>query len=106
MRSRRRKNPRPKNPRPLEKMKTIFSKVGTLNLVLVLVGVFFVWFNWQMLEIFRECTSIPETYACAVIAATIGECGICGWIRTNKDKYTDREWQKEDREREEKENDG
>ena len=30
--------------------------------------------------------SFPESYACAVIAATIGECGICGWIRTNKDR--------------------
>ena len=39
---------------------------------------------------------MPETYACAVVAATIGECGICGWIRTNKDKQQDRKWQKED----------
>lgn len=62
------------------------KKIGTLNFVLLLVGIFFVWFNWQMLEIFRLCGSIPESYACAVIAATIGECGICGWIRTTKDK--------------------
>lgn len=39
---------------------------------------------------------MPETYACAVVAATIGKCGICGWIRTNKDKRLDRKWQKED----------
>ena len=45
---------------------------------------------------FREYGSMPETYACAVVAATIGECGICGWIRTNKDKRLDRKWQKED----------
>ena len=41
-------------------------------------------------------TLLSETYACAVVAATIGECGICGWIRTNKDKRLDRKWQKED----------
>lgn len=80
----------------LKKIVTTVKKVGTLNLVLILVGVFFVWFNWQMIFVFRECGSMPETYACAVVAATIGECGICGWIRTNKDKQQDRKWQKQD----------
>ena len=60
------------------------------------VGAFFIWFNWQMILLYRQCDSMPETYACAVVAATIGECGICGWIRTNKDKQQDRKWQKED----------
>ena len=45
---------------------------------------------------------MPETYACAVVAATIGECGICGWIRTNKDKKQDRKWQKEDERKQQK----
>lgn len=67
------------------------KKIGTLNIILFIVGVFFVWFNWQMLEIFRTYGSIPESYACAVIAATIGECGICGWIRTTKDKKQNKE---------------
>lgn len=80
----------------LKKIVTTVKKVGTLNIVLILVGVFFVWFNWQMILVFRECGSMPETYACAVVAATIGECGICGWIRTNKDKQQDRKWQKQD----------
>lgn len=57
---------------------------------------FFIWFNWQMILLYRQCDSMPETYACAVVAATIGECGICGWIRTNKDKQQDRKWQKQD----------
>lgn len=87
--------------RPLKKIKEIAGKIGTLNIVLILVGVFFFWFNWQMLEIFREYASIPETYACAVIAATIGECGICGWIRTNKDKQRDHQWEEERRKQDE-----
>lgn len=82
---------------PLKKLKEIAGKIGTLNLVLILVGAFFVWFNWQMLEIFREYASIPETYACAVIAATIGECGICGWIRTNKDRSREHKWEQEEK---------
>ncbi len=56
------------------------------------------WFNWQMLQIFRTQGAIPETYACAVVTATIGECGICGWIRTNKDRHRERKWEQEDKE--------
>jgi len=82
---------------PIEKLKEVIGKIGTLNLILILVGAFFVWFNWQMLEIFREYASIPETYACAVIAATIGECGICGWIRTNKDRRREHQWELEEK---------
>lgn len=82
---------------PLRKLKEGISKIGTLNLILILVGAFFVWFNWQMLEIFREYACIPETYACAVIAATIGECGICGWIRTNKDRRREHQWEQEEK---------
>lgn len=82
---------------PLKKIKEVIGKIGTLNLVLILVGAFFVWFNWQMLEIFREYASIPESYACAVVAATIGECGICGWIRTNKDRNREHKWEQEEK---------
>lgn len=78
------------------KLVSFVKKIGTLNLVLLLVGAFFIWFNWQMISVYRSCGSMPETYACAVVAATIGECGICGWIRTTKDKRQDRKWQKQD----------
>lgn len=79
-----------------KRFKEWLSKIGTLNIVLICVGLFFVWFNYQMLELYKLCNSIPETYACAVIAATLGECGVCGWIRISKDKKQSREWAKED----------
>ena len=82
-----------------KKFKKWLDKVGTLNIILFCVGLFFVWFNYQMLELFKLCGAIPETYACAVIAATIGECGVCGWIRTSKDKKQAHEWSKEDMDR-------
>lgn len=82
---------------PLRKLKETVGKIGTLNLVLILVGAFFVWFNWQMLQTFRMQGTIPETYACAVVAATIGECGICGWIRTNKDRRQEHKWEQEEK---------
>ena len=62
-------------------IKKAIGKVGTLNLVLILMFAFF----------------IPETYACAVIAATIGEAGICGWIRTTKDRKREHDWERADR---------
>lgn len=85
---------------PLKKAKKIIGRIGTLNLILILVGAFFVWFNWQMLCIFREQGVIPESYACAVIAATLSECGICGWIRTNKDRRREHQWEQEEKEAE------
>lgn len=72
------------------------KRAGTLNIVLLLVFGFFLFFNYQMLELFRSYGTIPETYACAVVAATIGECGICGWIRTNKDRKREHDWQQEE----------
>lgn len=87
-----------------QQIKTVFAKIGTLNLILGIVAIFFIWFNMEMIQLFRECGSMPESYACAVVAATIGECGICGWIRTTKDKRQDRSWQKEDRKAEQEHN--
>ena len=56
----------------LKKIVSAIKKVGTLNLVLMFVGAFFIWFNWQMILLYRQCDSMPETYACAVVAATSG----------------------------------
>ena len=80
-----------------KKLKEAACRIGTLNRILILVGAFFVWFNWQMLVLFQQYGSIPETYACAVIAASIGECGICGWIRTNKDRKREHQWEQEEK---------
>ena len=86
---------------PWKKIKEVAGKIGTLNLVLILMFIFFIWFNWQMLCIFRECMAIPETYACAVVAATIGEAGICGWIRTTKDRNREHKWELEEKKNQE-----
>lgn len=82
----------------LQKIKNAVSNIGTLNIILICVGAFFLYFNFQMLQLYKEFGSLPETYAVAVVGATIGECGICGWIRTNKDRHQERKWQKEDEE--------
>lgn len=82
----------------MQKLKETIDKFGTLNIVLVLVFLLFLWFNWRMMEIYTTVGSIPETYACAVVAALLGECGVCGWIKHTKERNKEREWEKEDRE--------
>lgn len=83
----------------LAKIKRKIAKIGTLNTVLVFIFAIFLWFNSRMLHIYETKGSIPETYACAVVASLIGECGICGWIRTTKDRKREHKWEKEDKDK-------
>lgn len=82
------------------KLKRKAAKVGTLNVILIFVFGIFLWFNSRMLQIYEAQGQIPETYACAVVASLIGECGLCGWIRTTKDRRQERKWEKEDKKQE------
>lgn len=88
-----------------KKIRKLIQKIGTLNIVLICVFVYMIFINWKMLAIFAQCGSAPESAWCALIAALLGECGICGWIRTNKDKQQERKWQKEDIEKSQNEAD-
>ena len=81
----------------MKRLKELANKLGTLNIILFLVGAFFIWFTWQMIILYRDCGGIPDGFACTVVTALIGECGICGWIRTTKDRRQERKWEKEDR---------
>ena len=76
-----------KKPSFFERVKNKIGKIGTLNIVLICVFAYMVYINWQMLQVFRLCGAAPETAWCALIAALLGECGICGWIKTNKEKH-------------------
>lgn len=80
----------------LQRIRDKVKKFGTLNIILVVVFAFFILFHFQMLQLYKTFGSLPESYAIAVVAATIGEAGICGWIRTTKDKNRERQWEKED----------
>lgn len=44
----------------LKKIVSAIKKVGTLNLVLMFVGAFFIWFNWQMILLYRQCDSMNK----------------------------------------------
>lgn len=69
------------------KVQELIKKLGTLNIVLICVFVYMMYINWKMLMVFSQCGSAPESAWCALIAALLGECGICGWIKTSKEKH-------------------
>lgn len=69
------------------RMQELVKKLGTLNIVLICVFVYMMYINWKMLSVFSQCGSAPESAWCALIAALLGECGICGWIKTSKEKH-------------------
>lgn len=82
-----RRNSQNKHPTLWGRVKGAFGKIGTLNIVLLCVGAYTVYINWQMINVYRTCNGAPEAAWCALIAALIGECGICGWIKTSKEKH-------------------
>lgn len=82
-----------------QKLRERVSQFGTLNIVLVFIFVLFLWFNKQMLEIYKLQGSIPEGYACAVIGALLGECGVCGWIKNSKERNREHKWEQENRQK-------
>lgn len=86
----RRKTRKNKHPTCFERIKNSIGKIGTLNIVLICVFVYMIYINWKMLNIFLLCGSAPETAWCSLIAALLGECGICGWIKTSKEKHGNR----------------
>ena len=69
------------------KVQELIQRLGTLNIVLICVFVYMMYINWKMLAVFSQCGSAPESAWCALIAALLGECGICGWIKTSKEKH-------------------
>lgn len=73
--------------------------VGVMDIILIIVGVSLLLFTLCMIHLFTVYGAIPDTLVTCVFAALGGECGIMGWIKTNKDKRKDREWQLEDEER-------
>ncbi len=83
--------------------KSVFARIGTMNLILIIVGVSLAWFTHRMITLYEVTGGIPDTLCQCVFAVLGGECGVMGWIKTNKDKRQDRKWSEEDRIRMERE---
>lgn len=78
------------------------AKVGVMDVCLVFIAVALVVFTVEMIKLYRETGAIPDTLCTCVFGATVGECGAMAWIKTTKERRTERKWQLEDMEREEK----
>lgn len=72
------------------------KKVHTMDVILVIVAVALLLFTLEMILLFKETGAIPDTLCTCVFGALAGECGAMAWIKTTKDRNTDRKWQKED----------
>lgn len=83
-----------------KKTKRKKKRIGTMDLILLLVFICLVIFTVTMIRLFWVYGSVPDTLVTCVFATLGGECGILGWIKTNKDKRQDRRWQREDMKRE------
>lgn len=61
-------------------------KIGTMDLILLLVGAFLLIFTVAVMVVFVACGSIPDTLVTCVFSVCGGECGVMAWIKTAKMK--------------------
>ncbi len=76
--------------------KSLLSRIGVMNIILLVLAVALVVFTLEMIDLFKQFGMVPDTLIQCVFVAVTGECGFMGWIKTSKEKYRDRKWQKED----------
>lgn len=77
-------------------------KIGKMDFILIMLGIFLLWFTNRMIGLFETYGAVPDTLITCVFAVCGGECGVMGWIKNTNEKYRDRKWQVEDRTHEEK----
>ena len=77
--------------------KSLLSRFGTMNLILVIIGITLLCFTIYMIDLFKTYGTIPDTLVTCVFAVLGGECGVMGWIKTSKEKNRDRVVELQDR---------
>lgn len=85
-----------------KKSKRKTNKIRTMDVILVIIAVALIAFTLEMIAIFKETGTIPDTLCTCVFAALGSECGAMAWIKTSKDRKQDRRWVREDQVREER----
>ena len=80
-----------------ELKKSFLSRFGTMNLILVIIGITLLCFTVSMIDLFKTYGTIPDTLVTCVFAVLGGECGVMGWIKTSKEKNRDRAVELQDR---------
>ena len=74
-------------------------RIGKMDLILVIMGVTLLLFTLKMIQLFEMYQTVPDTLITMVFGFCGGECGVMGWIKTTKERQTDRRWQIEDEKR-------
>ncbi len=69
----------------------------TMNKILIIIAVFLFCFIVTMIYLYYKTGGIPDTLVTSVFAICGGEFGIMGWIKTTKDKFLDKDFEKESR---------
>lgn len=77
--------------------KTPKKNIGVMNIILVFIAVTLIVFTVVMIRTFWLYGAIPDTLCTCVFAVLGTECGAMAWIKTTKDRYREREYEKEDR---------
>ncbi len=72
----------------------------TLDLILAIIAVLTVIFTVAMIVIFCVYGTIPDTLVTCWFTCIVGECGVCGWIKTTKERHKQRQWDLEDKKEE------
>lgn len=62
------------------------KKIGTMNLILIIIGILTLIFTVTMIWIFIVQGAVPDTLITCFFAFVSGEAGIMGWIKTSKEK--------------------
>lgn len=86
----------------MDEEKETKKKVRTMDVVLVTIAIFLLLFVAAMIWLYYRTGAIPDTLCTCVFAVCGGECGVMGWIKTTKDRLTERTFTLEDREYEKK----
>lgn len=82
------------------------NTVGVMDRILVFIAILLLIFTSAMIVIYVKTGGIPDTLCTCVFSVCGGECGVMGWIKTNKDRQRDREYELEDRKNEERQSAG
>lgn len=72
------------------------KRMGAMDRILIVLGVFLLCFIVGMIVIFIKKDSIPDTLVQCVFGACGLEGGVMGWIKTTKERRQDRRWARQD----------
>lgn len=82
------------------------KRIGVMDIILVFIALTLIVFSVVMIRTFWLYGAIPDTLCTCVFAVLGTECGAMAWIKTTKERYREREYEKEDRAYYEKQNGG